>query len=230
MILLVAGKEDAQAQWLATQWASHDARLLTPEDMSQSGWSFQSGSALPWTGVAGGQPFDEQTPLIGLVNLLGQVTEEHLPHIAPEDRSYVAHEMTAFLLTWQGALTCPVLNRPRPNCLVGPSLSTEAWLLLAASHGIRVRSITTSSHTSARRKRAEGNQAITVIGNRALGGEPELQRQALSLAHAAGVDLATFYFSTGRRAAFLGATLRPDLGTPEAAAALLQCLEEKSAC
>jgi hypothetical protein len=230
MILLVSGKEDVQANWLATQWASHDASLLTPEDMSQSGWSFQPGSPLPWTAVAGGAPFDEQTPLLGLVNLLGHVTEEHLPHITPEDRNYVANEMTAFLLAWQGALTCPILNRPRPSCLAGPNLSTEAWMLLAAGLGTRVRKITTSSHSTGRRKSVGDHCAVTVIGNRTLGGEPELQRQALSLARAADVDLATFFFSTGRRAVFLGVTLRPDLATPEAASALLQYFEERSTC
>jgi hypothetical protein len=115
MILLVADEHDIQARWLAEQWAHHDARLLTPADLSRPGWSFRPGNSSDWTGVAGGIGFDHDTPLAGILNCLAQVTEAHLPHIHPEERSYVASEMTAFLLSWQCELACPVLNRPTPT-------------------------------------------------------------------------------------------------------------------
>ena len=75
MILLVADEHDTQARWLAELWEHHDARLLTPADLSRPGWSFRPGSSSQWTGVAGGGGSDHDTPLAGILNCLAEVSE-----------------------------------------------------------------------------------------------------------------------------------------------------------
>ena len=70
MILLVADEHDPQARWLAEQWVPHDARLLTPADLSRPGWSFRPGNSSEWTGVASGMNLDHDTPLAGILNCL----------------------------------------------------------------------------------------------------------------------------------------------------------------
>jgi hypothetical protein len=232
MILLVADQHDTQARWLAELWEHHDARLLTPTDLSQPGWSFRPGSS-NWTGVAGGVGFDHHTPLAGILNCLAEVSEAQLPHIHPEERSYVANEMTAFLLSWQCELTCPVLNRPTPNCLIGLNLSAEGWTQMAAGLGLPVKTTARASHAPSRTKAGDAyrdTRSVTVIGECALGGDSELQFCARSLAQAARVDLATFYFTCASEPEFVAASLRPELSHPEAVEALLQCFQRPRPC
>jgi hypothetical protein len=233
MILLVAGRSDIQARWLVERWARHDARLLEVNDLSQPGWCFRPSCPEEWTGVVGGQRFDNNSGLSGVLNCLTAITDDQLLHVVPEDRAYVACEMTAFLLAWETELTCPVFNRPTPNCLIGPNLSREEWILMAARLGIPVTTITRSSHQHARAAQngpIQNARSVTVIGRRALGDGPELQYWARSLARAAGVELATFYFSGAAEAEFLGASLRPDLTNCETADVLLQCFEGVHTC
>lgn len=239
MILLVAGKYDTQARWLAERWVMHDACLLDTADLSQPGWCFRPGFPDEWTGVVGGRSVvggrcvDNNSRLHGVLNCLPAITEDQLLHIVPEDRSYVAREMTAFLLAWETELTCPVFNRPTPNCLIGPNLSREEWILTAARLGIRVSTVTRSSHgcsQAAQNNPFQDARAVTVIGKRVLGDGPELQYCARTLARAAGVELATFYFSAAAQTEFLGTTLQPDLKNCEAADALLQCFGGAHTC
>ena len=42
MFLIVAGKQDESARSLAARWTSYGADLLTPEDLSTSGWRHHS--------------------------------------------------------------------------------------------------------------------------------------------------------------------------------------------
>jgi hypothetical protein len=233
MILLVADELDTQARWLAEQWEHHDARLLTPADLSRPGWTFRPGSSPEWTGVAGVVGLDHHTPLAGILNCLAEVSEAQLPHIHPEERSYVANEMTAFLLSWQCELTCPVLNRPTPNCLIGLNLSDEGWTQMAAGLGLPVRTTARTSHGQSRTKSGDAyrdTRSVTVIGECALGEDSELQFCARSLAQTARVDLATFYFTRGSDPEFIGASLRPDLSHPQAVEALLHCFQRPRPC
>jgi hypothetical protein len=67
------------------------------------------------------------------------VLPDELPHIAPEDRAYVAVETTAFLIAFLAALPCRVLNRPSVGSLCGPAWHPEQWICTAARAGIPVR-------------------------------------------------------------------------------------------
>ncbi len=230
MILLVASQFDQQAACLARNWARHDACLLTARDLSRAGWSFSpvSGS---WTGVTGDRLFDARE-LTGVLNCLPEIDEHELGHVIAEDRGYVAAEMNAFLLSWQSQLSCPVVNRPTPNCLLGPGWRMEKWVLTAASLGIPVMRLQRSSE---RRQAAAVDglmdaRALTVVGEVVVGKDQELGGWAKSLARAAGLALGTFYFCSSAGSEFMGVSLRADLANPAVRDALLACFGVVVAC
>jgi hypothetical protein len=226
MILLVASQFDQQAFRLARNWTKHGACLLTAQDLSRPGWLFSPDVLAEWKGVAGDQVFDASA-LTGILNCLAEIDEHELGHIVAEDRAYVAAEMNAFLLSWQSRLSCPVINRPTPNCLLGPGWRIEKWVLTAAKLGIPVVDMERSSERMAQTRidGLEGSRTVTVIGDVVISNDKELSRWAKTLARAAGVTVATFYFSSSADTGFLGVTLRPDLDNQAVADALLSCFE-----
>jgi hypothetical protein len=61
-----------------------------------------------------------------------------LPHIDPEDREYVASEITAFLAALLNELPCPLFNRPTASSLWGPPWTDEHWWRAATAQGLSV--------------------------------------------------------------------------------------------
>lgn len=108
-----------------------------------------------------------------------------LTWIQPEDREYVAAEMTAFLLFFLNALPCPRLNRPTPGCLSGPLWSPLRWMVEAARLGIPVLRPTSEETTS---KQEECRQ-VTMVGGEAVdGADGVLASMTLALGRAAEVE------------------------------------------
>src|SRR5262249_31691385 len=150
MLVIVANSQDETAQQLAGRWHNYGAGVLTPADLSKSGWRhYVASSSRSWAVVGAQQVATAE--ITGVVTRMPCVYEQELGHIIPADRAYVAAEMTAFLHAWLSGLHCPVINRSTPNCLAGPDWRTEQWVRLAASLGIPVhphRRKTTNSRNS----------------------------------------------------------------------------------
>ena len=232
MLVILARQQDQTANVLAERWKDHDAHLLTSADLSTVGWHHH----LPENGgsqaVVGGRVVTTKG-IAGVLTRLPYVDEGELHHIVPEDRAYVSSEMTAFLVSWLSGLTCPVLNRPSPACLIGPNWRPEQWVHLAAQLGIAVcpvrRDVTTTGEA-----RNEVHRPpllpVTVVGDRWFGGvEHTLGAQARCLAQAAGVDLLAAYFeATQSGYALRGVDLQPDVSSPEVADAILEYLTADS--
>jgi hypothetical protein len=168
-----------------------------------------------------------QREITRVLTLLPSITEGELVGIAPEDRTYVATEMTAFLLFWLSSLQCPVLNRPTAMCLSGPYWRREKWVSVAAQAGIPVQAF--------RRRAAPGSNAddvdpastiVTVAGKSVIGeADRGLQLQARCLAELAGVELLSVHFSSPERdARFVTASTFPNLSDDGIAEAVLECL------
>ena len=231
MILLVASQFDQQAFRLARNWAGRDACLLTAKDLSRAGWSFSPSVPGEWRGIAGDRMFDTGT-LTGVLNCLPEVDEHELSHINAEDRAYVAAEMNAFLLSWQSQLSCPVINRPSPNCLLGPAWSMEKWVLTASALGIPALRTNRCSGKQ-RQPRVDDMQdarTVTVVGDFVVSENAEQGAWAQALARAAGATVATFHFNSSAIPEFVGVGLRADLENPTVADALLRCFEDSPAC
>jgi hypothetical protein len=168
-----------------------------------------------------------QREISGVLTRLPCVFEAELTDIVPQDRSYVAAEMTAFLLFWLSQLTCPVLNRPTPTNLSGPNWRREKWVRVAAQAGIPVQPV--RRHAALTGCRTEEDtllttSTLTVIGDRIFGeSASRLHQQALCLAQLAGVDLLEVHFSgPDGGARFVSADVFPSLSDDRVADAVLE--------
>ena len=225
MLVVVAGRRDSAARGLVARWSPHDAALLTADDLSVAGWRYHVGAARSGAAVVDGQvvPAGDVTGV--LVRLPG-VSAADLPHVHPDDRDYVAAEMTAFLAAWLGRLDCPVVNRPAPGCLAGPAWRHKQWVHIAARSGLAVQPVrrraTLEQGVCSPAAGGPDSTVVTVVGERCLGSaDPGLAAQARRLAGAAGVELLAVSFDGPQPgASFIGASLWADVAAPEVADAI----------
>lgn len=208
MLLVVASPWDEAARALVDRWEPHGAGLLSVSDLSRAGWRHYPGDPGRSRAVVDGKVV-ATSDISGVLTRLPAITEQEIPHIVPEDRSYAATEMTAFLTFWLSTLKCPVLNRPSASSLCGPSWRSEQWTLRASRLGLPVAprhrhtppfgagTPTPGDGSSSSLADADvGAVQVTVVGDRCVGAADEdLARQARLLAAAAGVDLLAVLFS-----------------------------------
>jgi hypothetical protein len=228
MIVIVANGGDAAAASLAAHWGAKSA-ILTPEDLSASGWRQSLGHIKDGglnDSVVVQQRVIPQREITGVLTRLPAVHAADLPDIDPEDRDYVAAEMTAFLLFWLSRLRCPVINRPTAMSLSGPLWRPEQWVHAAAVLGIAVSAVRRHSRAEWQRAVPPSARAVNVIGGRCFGeAHPNLVSSARRLAEAAGVALLSVVFSSpDADATFIGAELFPPLDSDEEKAATLDFL------
>ena len=225
---MLASRRDAPAARLAARETDAGVRLMTPQDLSQEGWTFRLDDPAGMTAVLAGRPL-RVAAIAGVVTRLAGVTEDDLPHIAPEDRSYVAAEMNAFLLAWLTSLACPVVNRPTPQCLSGPHWRQERWVIAAERLGIAARPVVRRASDGIGPAADRRGHIVTVVGSRHFGADDgALAERAHALADAAGVELLAVEFDGPRRdARFVDASLWPDLRDGAVADAMLALVRQK---
>jgi hypothetical protein len=232
MLIIILGKqEDETAAWLAERWRTHSAMVVSPFDLSQSGWVHYVGSPQHSRLRLGALDAGEED-VGGVLVRMASVEPQDLQHIAERDRAYVAAEMTAFLLAWLSGLACPVLNRPTSQSLGGPAFRKEQWVQFASRMGIP--SAPSRRDSRAMRSTREDNCGceVTVVGSACFGDADRILTQsARQLAASSGADLLSVSF-TGRTAdsEFVTANPWPDLRSPKIADAVMSCFEERSAC
>jgi hypothetical protein len=230
MLLIVAQQNDLAAVSLVERWRSRGAALITARDLSAPGWKYELPAKRPSRFVAGGS-VRSSSDVCGVLTRLPAVSGSELSYVAPEDRSYVSSEMTAFLLAWLSALSCPVLNRPTPNCLCGPNWRIEEWIYLAAGLGIPVRSFRRST-SQADSRGTEPGVPVTIVGQQCFGAVlPLLADYSRRLAAAAGAELLEVHFSdAGRDGSLQDVFLCPDVSRPEVADAILNLFDSRAPC
>ncbi|HTB78343.1 MAG TPA: hypothetical protein VK762_34095 [Polyangiaceae bacterium] len=244
MIVVLASRFDVDAAGLVERWRNRGACLLTCEHLSRRGWIHDA--AAPERSVA---MLDRSAVPVrsirGVVTRLSGVTPAELPHIAAEERAYVACEMTAFLVAWLSSLPCRVLNRPTPLSLVGPSWRPEQWAREATRAGLsaeRVRRVARSFAEDAGPTEIAPSSlferpviSVTVVHTRCFGGpgdgplDDAIVAGVRRLAGAAGVDLLTATFAPAAgRATFVGAAPWVDVARADVADALVARIEAAS--
>jgi hypothetical protein len=167
----------------------------------------------------------------GVLSRTPHIWQDELVYLAPGDRAYVAAEMSAFLVSWLSALECPVLNRPVPSSIAGPSWRPELWAALAAMAGMRVQPLRRSvrwGNEIPPQPAVLGPTSLTIVGSRCFGeAHPALQAQARRLADITQVDLAGVHFSSGDEDAyFAGVDLFPPIRDVDIAGAVLDYFDE----
>jgi hypothetical protein len=231
MILIIASRTDQAAQMLAERWKDQDARVITCRDLSTAGWRFYADRPHA-SSLAVGNQLVAGSEVTAVLMRLPWITDDELPHIRPADRTYAAAEICAFLVAWLSKTAFPVINRPSPSCLMGPSWGHAQWTYNATRIGMRVRErhLKNQSEGLSNRESAGPFAVATVIRERCIGPvAPELAEQARRLARAAGVEMLTVQFSgPGEDAGFVQAFLSADVSQPEVADAILDCFHESA--
>jgi len=157
---------------------------------------------------------------------------QELTHIAPEDREFVAAEMSAFLLAWLSQSSCPVLNRPRGTSLSGPNWCPQQWALAATSVGLQVEptrwQVPADAKTSVRNMPKQNRRLTeaTIVSTRCLGDVNDDQAAgAKRLAAKAGVALLAVWFAPCKGGSrFVAANPMPSLKDPHIADAVCEYL------
>src|SRR5262245_43914177 len=197
--------------------------LLTPRHLSGEGRGFRRGGTCGAGVVASGQQLGTGD-IRGVLTRLPAVSENELPHIAPEDRQYVAAEMTAFLLAFLTELPVRVVNRPTPLCLCGQYWRDEKWRHVAHSLGLATRPAHRKVKLGAVMETESSGTVVTVVGDSCVGGPMDgaLFEAARVLALAAAADLLAVEFDSARAdAAVQRASPLLDLSDPPIASAIL---------
>jgi hypothetical protein len=167
----------------------------------------------------------------GVLTCVSAISENELDHVVPEDRAYVAAEMTALMVSWLSGLTCPIMNRPTPGCLMGPAWHPAQWVHAASALGIPARPVCRRVRRAAEAARTSSEEltAVTVVGEAHFGeADPILGEYSRRLAKAAGVDLLTTYFTgRGSHARLVAAELMVDIAHPEIGDAILAQLTRR---
>ena len=231
MIVVVASRHDKTAREIVAQWASHDAALLTCEDLSVAGWQHRLFDSSASKAVVNGQIIPE-SDIRGVLVRRPWIFEQELVHIASSDREYVSAEMNAFLVSWLSHLSCPVLNRPAGTCLCGPNWRPQQWVQAAALAGMKVdpfrwRVPSGKKRTAAAEEpHSEPPVKVTVIGDRCVGDKDDsCLTSARRLAAIAGTELLEIQLTSAKGATrFRTANPMPALEDPEVAKAVCEFL------
>lgn len=231
MLLVLASQGDEAARALVQQWSAQGAALLTPDSLSAEGWRYGDIPPGDWrVNVEGTLVSGEH--LRGVLVRLPGVPEAELWRIRPAERTYVATEMTAFLLAWLSRLPCPVLNRPTPGCLAGPGWRPEQWLHMAARVGIPVTPVRRATDTPGSyvlpEQALRPHSSVSVVGEHCLGSSsPLMEHYARRLARVAGVELLSVQFAGScDNPLVAGVSLWPELHAPRMPELLLRRLLE----
>ncbi|UQA59903.1 hypothetical protein [Polyangium aurulentum] len=227
MIVVLASRSDEASRGLVDRWSSHGARLLLPDDLSVVGWRHGAGSVSGARAIVGGDPVPIEAIQAVLVRM-ACVAPVDLPHIRPDERIYVAAEMTAFLLAWLTSLPCPVYNRPTATGLMGPVFRPEQWIQVAAHCGIPVTTVRrTGAGYAAPTHPPESIKTVVVVGETCLRAPSEAARaRALAVARSAGASLLDVHFQgPAADPVCVGADVWLDVGDPIIADALLALLQ-----
>jgi hypothetical protein len=237
MFVVLAYTHDAGARTFIQRWRAHgeEAALLTCADLSLPGWRHLAGAP------AGHAVIDGQViatrEIRAVITRIPAIDAAELAHVHDEDRSYAAAEMQAFLLAWLTSLECPVLNRPTPSNLGGPSWSAAQWVgrarrLGLAAQPVRQRAVYTPGAASSAVCRVDANSIfVDVVGDRAFladgrapsASEASLAEAAIALAREADVELLRAYFEGGSQQppVFIEAGLWIDISAESIADALI---------
>jgi hypothetical protein len=223
LVVLASGRDRVAARVVA-EWGAEGGALLTCGDLSCEGWRYRPGAAGRSVAVIEGQRV-RAADIEGVLVRLPFVAEDELHHIVPDDRAYVAQEMTAFLTAWLADLRCPVVNRPTAECLGGPGWSPEQWLHVAAGLGlaVRPRRVRLAPGVAVRNGATRSRVVVTVVGKHIFSrGPANAAEQARRLAAAAGVDLLEVHFDANLRCVAVNPW--PDVSPPDVADALRDTL------
>ena len=170
MIVVVGSAHDRVAASLVKAWPS--AGLLSAEDLTSPGWVWGSDDdARQW--IVNGRTVND-TQITGVFVRRSTVYPEELLSTHPQDRSYLASEIQAFLVAVLASTKALVVNPVRNGSLGEETLRPEIWGRFAVNAGLSLRPFKLSSKPG--RERPLKLKSVDVVGDQALGDLPEQYR------------------------------------------------------
>lgn len=231
MFLVLCSPMDTAAHVFVNRFAGRGVRSLTSASVSQEGWKIAvrggAGAAeVELTAAVDGRRV-RQEEIQGVITRLSYVSEDELGHIVPEDRSYVAAEMHAFLFAFLEALPRRVVNPPSPGCLYGPNIRAVQWRRLARQLGIPVEQDLRDVGGS---PTSYPTIDVTVIFDQSIGKPPQCAlRWTQQLAQCVCVPYLTARYADVHGGLYLaGVDTYPNLESEEIACTLLDCLRGRA--
>lgn len=151
----------------------------------------------------------------GVLNRLPAFPAGDWQRLPDGDREYAGEEVLALLAGLFHGLDCPVLNPPEPLGLGGPSRGEAEWRVMAAGAGLDVRPLHLTSWEEPPPPEPPERALVAVVGERVVGGTPEIAAGCRALARAAGAPLLGIGFAIDAAGRWLmeTATPQPDLRT-----------------
>jgi hypothetical protein len=233
--LILAHRHDVAARELAACWGD-DAILLTPADLHAERLFL----TVDERGRAQAE-LRSRRRVTAVLSRLGRVGPGDLDHVDPQDLTYAAAELDAFLRAWLLAWAGPVVNRPTATCLNGPGWRPEQWAVAATAVGLAVRPVRRLVGTAATSPSppaavpgvaacVEPNgdpERVAVVGDRCFGPVPgDLGRRLCALARIADCPLIEVMVDSDGTVFHAGAW--PDVSAPDIADALVPILDRVS--
>ncbi|MDQ1748607.1 MAG: hypothetical protein QOD07_2870 [Frankiaceae bacterium] len=198
MILVVADDLDPSIECVRD---NDDVVVATPSSLSMAGWTLRSGAPPTVPEALGGAAV--RAVLVRVV----RIRAESLPHVHPEDRAYVAAEMTAFLTAFLAQWPARRVNPVTPGNLMGLARSPEGWLRAVAMDGLA---------TCVDPPAAEGSSSAVVVGAKVFDYGPIVDREERAaitrrIAGAAGSRHLAVQFCVEHSTAVTGVSYQPRL-------------------
>jgi hypothetical protein len=215
LLLLLSRTSDPAIRTLQQQ-APDRLVHATIRDLSSAGWRYESGRPQQASACAGGRVVPVER-IAAVVCRIAAVVPSDLPHVHPEDRAYVADEMTAFVRAWLAQFTGVRFNQPTWASLAGPGWHPLQWTWLVGRLGVPV-----AATPSADVARSEcETMTATVVHDEVFGfTDPTLIEYSLRIARAVHSELLAVTFVRDRGWAFLSAHPFPVLDAASAPALL----------
>lgn len=186
-IAVLAHAGDTLARELVERWPDGAARLLTPVTLA----SWDCRVAFDRNGAFAGPP-SGAGDVAGVLSLMSEVLPTDLPHVAAEERAYVAAETTAFLGAWLRATACPKLNPPSFTSLRG-ELHPLSWRAHALRCGVRVAAFDPAADAAG--ENAEDIVVVGIVGDCVDGADDAAARTwARAIARSARLPMASVGF------------------------------------
>jgi hypothetical protein len=152
----------------------------------------------------------------GMLNRIAHPPMGHLAVSREEEREYAMQEVSALFLSWLTAMPAPVLNRPAPFALSGPSFDLLQWHALAARAGLSVPPLRVPHGGNGRATAWTIPDCNVVVACGAVFGAPlpdPASAACLRLAELSGADILGIEMTRGEEGewSFVGAHPMPDL-------------------
>jgi hypothetical protein len=218
MIVVLGSSHDSVATDLVASWPQ--AALCSAEDLVSPGWVWRRGQPASRTWIVDRkQVVDDQ--VTGVFVRRASVYAEELMTTHPDDRTYLAAEIHAFLVFVLAETAARVINPISEGAFGEAALRPHHWTQAALQLGVPVRPLRVTNESRPPSRYRTFN--VEVVGDDVFGEAPaSLRESARRLAQALEIGWGEFVFDSRKRLVTVSTARRPSEAAAAALGRLLQ--------